>query len=402
RPRDVEEVTSALAFARSQDVPLAIRSGGHGISGRSTNDGGIVLDLGALNTIELLDPVSGRVRLGPGARWGEVAQALAPHGLAISSGDYGDVGVGGLATTGGIGFMARAHGLTIDRVVAAELVLADGSLVRADADHHPDLFWAVRGAGANFGVVTAIELEAAPLGEVVHSTMVFEAGAALLERWGAVVEAAPRELTSFLGLYAQRRDAPLVQLHTLWAGDDVGAATDALTPLLGIGPLLDQQAQLLPYPAVVPPHGGQHLGGGATAAFRSGLLHHVTPQAAEAIFGLARSGVAPMQQLRAVGGAVNDVAADATAYAHRTQSFSLNAVGGSHRRLDERWDALVAPHTDGLYLSFDTDPRPERLHDAFPGATLERLRRLKARYDPDNRFDQNFAIPPAAEPALPA
>lgn len=405
RPRDAGEVQAALAFAREQAVPLAVRSGGHGISGRSTNDGGIVLDLGALNAIELLDPVSGRVRLGPGARWGEVAQALAPHGLAISSGDYGDVGVGGLATTGGIGFMARKHGLTIDRVVAAELVLADGSLVRADADHHPDLFWAVRGAGANFGVVTAIELEAAPLRDVVHSTVVFEAGAALLERWGAVVEAAPRELTSFLGLYSQRRDAPLVQLHTLWAGDDVEAATDALTPLLGIGPLLDQQAQLLPYPAVVPPHGGQHLGGGATAAFRSGLLHHVTPQAAEAIFGLARSGVAPMQQLRAVGGAVNDVATDATAYAHRTQNFSLNAVGGSRRRLDERWDALIAPHTDGLYLSFDTDPRPERLHDAFPGATLARLRRLKARYDPGNVFDQNFAIPPgdpaeSAEAAL--
>ena len=144
-----------------------MRSGGHGISGRSTNDGGIVIDVGRLNAIA----VDGdRVRLGPGARWGEVAQALAPHGLGMSSGDYGDVGVGGLATAGGIGFLARKHGLTIDHVTGAELVLADGSLVRAD----DDLLWAVRGAGGNFGIVTAFELEAYPVGNVVFSTMAFD------------------------------------------------------------------------------------------------------------------------------------------------------------------------------------------------------------------------------------
>src|SRR5690606_15602875 len=115
---------------------------------------------GRLDDIEVLDPRSGRVRLGPGARWGEVARSLAPHGLAMSSGDFGDVGVGGLATAGGLGFLARKHGLTIDHVTAAELVLADGRRVRADADERPDLLWAVRGAGANFGIVTAIELDA--------------------------------------------------------------------------------------------------------------------------------------------------------------------------------------------------------------------------------------------------
>ncbi len=204
RPGDADEVASALEFARAQDVPLAIRSGGHGISGRSTNDGGIVIDLGALNAVEVLDPETGRVRLGPGARWGNVAQALAPHGLGMSSGDYGDVGVGGLATAGGVGFLVRRHGLTIDHVVAAELVLADGTFARAD----DDLLWAVRGAGANFGIVTAFELEAYPVGDVVFSTMAFEADAALLERWGEVVEAAPRELTSFLSVFSRRGGGP--------------------------------------------------------------------------------------------------------------------------------------------------------------------------------------------------
>jgi hypothetical protein len=128
---------------------------------------------------------------------------------------------------------------------------------------------------------------------------------------------------------------------------------------------------------------------------RSGLLHHVTPEAAESALRVVRSGVAPLLQIRSVGGAVNDLDPLATAYAHRTQNFALSAVGGSLARLNEGWDAEMARHADGLYTSFDTDTRPERLHDAFPGETLVRLRRLKARYDPDNVFDRNFPIPPA-------
>jgi alkanesulfonate monooxygenase SsuD/methylene tetrahydromethanopterin reductase-like flavin-dependent oxidoreductase (luciferase family)/FAD/FMN-containing dehydrogenase len=395
RPRDAGEVVAALAFARGQDVPLAVRSGGHGISGRSTNDGGIVIDLGALNGIEVLDPASGRVRLGPGARWGEVAEALAPRGLGMSSGDYGDVGVGGLATTGGIGFLGRRHGLTIDHVTAAEVVLADGTLLRADAGRNADLFWAVRGAGANFGVVTAVEIEAYELGQVVFSRMVFEGDAGFLTRWGRLVEQSPRELTSFLTMVAQGGQAPYAELATVYAGDDVAAAAAALTPLLGAGRLLDQGAQLVPYHAIVPPHGGIHLGGSTAPAFRSGLVDHLTPAVAEGLMALVRSDDGPFIQVRAVGGAVNDVDPAATAYAHRHQNFCIAAVGATLGRLNPRWDAEVAPHTDGLYLSFDTDTRPERLHEAFPGRTLERLRELKARYDPDDVFNQNFPIPPA-------
>jgi alkanesulfonate monooxygenase SsuD/methylene tetrahydromethanopterin reductase-like flavin-dependent oxidoreductase (luciferase family) len=396
--QDAGDVRAALAYARAQSVPLAIRSGGHGIGGRSTNDGGIVLDVGALDGVELLDRATGRVRLGPGARWGEVAVALRAHGLAISSGDYGGVGVGGLATAGGIGFLARKHGLTIDHVVAAELVLADGRLVRTDAEHEPELLWAVRGAGGNFGVVTAIELEAGELGDVVFSMMAFDARdpAPLLERWAAAVEAAPRELTSFLTVFEQRGGSHVAQLYTVYASDDTVAATEALTPLLHVGQLLDQQAQLAPYPALLPSQGGVHTGG-PEPVFRGGLLEHVDADAARILADGIRSGAAPMLQVRAVGGAVNDVDPLATAYAHRTQNFSVNAVGGSLRAdaLDAVWDEL-RPHISGIYISFDTDPRPERLHDAFPGETLTRLRRLKAQYDPDNVFDQNRPIPPAA------
>lgn len=395
RVGSVESVVAALAFARRQAVPLSVRSGGHGISGRSTNDDGIVIDVGRLNGVDVVDFATGRVRLGPGARWGDVALALAPHGLGMGSGDYGDVGVGGLVTAGGIGLLARKHGLTVDHVAAAELVLADGSVVRTDADHDPDLLWAVRGAGGNFGIVTAVELEAYEVGDVVLSTMAFGADdlAALLERWGAVVEAAPRELTSFLTAFAQRGRGPVIHLQSVYAGDDVTAARQALSPLLSIGPVLDQHAQVLPYHAVVPTHGGVHHGR-ALPRMRSGLLDHVTRHVARLLATSVRTGDAPMVQLRSVGGAVNDMHPNATAYAHRTQGFSLNAAGDD--RLDALWDAL-APDLHGLYLSFETDQRPERLREAFPGETLPRLRRLKARYDPDGVFNQNFSIPPAVQ-----
>jgi FAD/FMN-containing dehydrogenase len=394
QPQQVDEVVDALGFAREQDVPLSIRSGGHGISGRSTNDGGIVIDLGKLDQIDVIDPAEGRIRLGPGARWGDVAQGLAPYGLAMSSGDYGDVGVGGLATAGGIGFLVRRYGLTIDHVRAAELVLADGSVVRADADNHPDLFWALRGAGGNFGIVTALELDAYEVRDVVFSAMSFEASADFLERWGEAVEAAPRELTSFLTMFAQGGER-IAQLYNVYANDDTDAAIDAITALLDVGRLVDQQAQLIPYWAMVPPHGAVHLGGGAAPASRSGLLDHLTHQGARSLMKVLRSGEAPMMQIRSVGGAVNDLAAEATAYAHRHQNFAASAVGLSPDRLNARWDSEMSPHVNGLYLSFDTDQRPERLDDAFPGETLTKLRRLKALYDPDNVFNQNFPIAPA-------
>lgn len=169
RVRDGHEVPDALAFALDQDAPISIRSGGHGIGSIATNDGGTILDLSMLNGVELLG--GRRVRVGPGARWSQVAHELTPHGLAISSGDSGDVGVGGLATTGGLGLLGRAHGLTIDHLVAAEIVTADGRHLRISADEVPDLFWAVRGAGANVGIVTSFEFEAAEVSLVAQATL---------------------------------------------------------------------------------------------------------------------------------------------------------------------------------------------------------------------------------------
>jgi len=396
RPRTTGDVVEALAYARAQDVPLGVRSGGHGISGRSTNDGGIVIDLGALDGVEVVDEAARRVRLGAGATWGKVAETLQPHGWAISSGDYGGVGVGGLATTGGVGLLGRAFGLTIDHVVAAEVVTADGRVLHASRDENPDLFWGLRGAGGNLGVVTWVEVEAMQVGDVVYSQMTLDATdtAGLLERWGAAVGRAPRELTSFLILSPARRgQSPVAQLMTVYASDDTAAAVTELERLADAGPLLEHQAYVMPYSGIVQRVDRHHAGGGDPAV-RSGLVDHLDTQVSRAFEKVATSGVPYFLQIRATGGAAHDLAPDATAYPHRHQNFVLTAMGASQERLSSLWDAEMGPHTDGLYLSFDTDPRPERLADAF-GPNLDRLRGVKRAYDPQNVFNANFPVPPA-------
>ncbi|SDH11805.1 FAD/FMN-containing dehydrogenase [Nonomuraea jiangxiensis] len=395
RPGTPAEVADALAFARGQQVPLAVRSGGHGISGRSTNHGGIVIDVSRLNAIEVLDKETRRVRIGPGARWSDVAGALAPHGWALSSGDYGGVGVGGLATAGGVGWLVREHGLTLDRLRAVDLVLADGSLVRADDTRNAELFWAVRGAGGNFGIVTSFEFEVDEVGEVGFAQFVMDASdtAGFLRRWGAAIEAAPRDVSGQLIIGRPRPGQPVIaQVMLVVDADDAETVLDRLRPIAAVAPLLDHTIQILPYSAImhVPP--GGHDGQGDPVA-RSALADHLTADLAAAATRLIMSGETYFFQIRTVGGAVSDVPADATAYAGRSANFQLVAFGPSRARLDAIWDRM-RPHFSGIYLNFETDLRPERLDDAFPGETLRRLRELKRRYDPANVFRDNFNITP--------
>jgi len=216
----------------------------------------------------------------------------------------------------------------------------------------------------------------------------------VLQRWSTAVAGAPRELTSFLTLSRASRSQPRVaQLFTVYAGDDTTAAVAELEKLAAAGPMVDHAAYLMPYAGAVQPGPRQHFGGGNPSA-RSGLVTSIGSVEAEAFDTVAQSGAAYFLQVRATGGAAHDLAPDATAYPHRHQNFLLTAMGASQDSLNEAWDSAVAPHTDGLYLSFDTDRRPERLVDAF-GDNLDRLREVKRDYDPGNMFDANFPIPPA-------
>jgi FAD/FMN-containing dehydrogenase len=396
RPRTTAEVVDALAYVRRHpDLPFGLRSAGHGISGRSTNNGGIVVSVAAMNTIEVLDESRRLIRVGPGARWMDVAQAIHPYGWALSSGDYGGVGVGGLATAGGVGWLARKHGLTIDHLHAVEMVLADGSVVRASATENTGLFWAVRGAGANFGVVTSFEFEVYEVGDVgfAQLTVAADDPADLLVTWGRAIEEAPRDVSGQLIMGPPRAGQPaFAQLMAVVDSDDPETIVEQLQPIASVAPLYQQNVVLTPYTRVISnaAGGGYHQGAGEPAS-RSGLIEHLTPEFARAAANLLASGAVHWFQIRTVGGAVADVPPEETAYAHRSANFSVTVMGSSQRRVDAAWAGL-AGHFDGLYLSFETDQSPERVEDAFPPATLARLRELKHRFDPDNLFRDNFNI----------
>ncbi|MGC4105234.1 MAG: LLM class flavin-dependent oxidoreductase [Thermomicrobiales bacterium] len=400
----VAEVQEALAFARRHpDLPFGVRSGGHGISGRSTNDGGIVIDLSGMNRIEVIDRARRLVRIEPGARWMDVAAALAPHGWALTSGDYGGVGVGGLATAGGVGFLARKQGLTIDHIRAADVVLADGTVVRASETEHPDLFWAIRGAGANFGIVTAFEFAVDLVSpQVGWAQFVMDASdlAGFLERWGAAVEAAPRALTSELIIGAPRRGQPLVAMVlALVDADDPQTIVNALQPIADIAPLLQQRVVLTTYADVMANASREDHNGQGEPVARSGIVRHITPRIAHLAQDLILNNGTYFFQIRAIGGAVNDADPEAMAFSHRTGNFVISAMGSSKARLDTYWTPMQT-HFAGLYLNFETDVTPDRIAIAFPPRVLDRLRLLKAKYDPDNVFRDNFNIAPAQTIAL--
>lgn len=386
RVRTPAEVPEALAFALDAPSPFAVRSGGHGISSIATNQGGTVIDLGQLNSVEGLG--QRRVRLGPGARWGHVAQQLAPLELAISSGDSGDVGVGGLSTTGGIGLLGRRHGLTIDHLLSAEIVTADGRHQRVSETENPELFWAVRGAGANFGIVTSFEFEAAVVPAVVRANLVFAADhlPALLQRWGQLLEDAGREISAFLYL-----GQSFAQATVVFAGDNIEAASRALEPFTGLPGIAGGKSHLTSYATVPMTTGAPHTGQQA-ALTRTGLATHIDGDMAVRVAEMLASGRTDMVHIRSVGGAINDRAPEATAYAHRHQNFSITAVSGGPREpFDAAWEPVHAL-MDGIYLSFETQHTSESLHEAFPAPTLSRLRKLKDRWDPHHVFTQNFDI----------
>ncbi len=373
-----EDVSDTVRLAADRDLPLAVRSGGHG---PSTNDGGIVLDLGRLRAV---DVGSGVVRVEAGARWAEVARRLDRHDLALTSGDTGDVGVGGVATVGGVGLFARRQGLTIDRVRAAEVVLADGTLVRADEHRHADLLWAVRGAGGSIGVVIAFEFEADPIEHVTAAELVYDASdlPGLLRRWAALVEDSPRDVSSFL--YVQ--PGPVARALVV----DASAGRAAVERFAGVAPVVAQRVAVVRYHTLLESSRSPHRADAAGLIARGGLLDHVTAESAGAMADLLTSGAAFVLQLRSVGGQVNDVAPEATAYAHRSQHFSV--VVAAPRPHAQRLDA-IGEYTTGAYLNLESERDASVLRRAFPPPTLARLHDLKRRYDPTGRFDHNLPLP---------
>lgn len=383
----VVDVQAAVRFAATQPVPLSIRSGGHGVDGTSTNDGGILIDLSALNRVTILDKATRRFRAEAGATWSEVANTLAPLGWAMTSGNAGSVGVGGLGTNGGLGWMVRKYGYTVDHVVAADIVLADGTLVHTDADHNPDLLWAVRGAAARVGVVIALELEADPVTDVIFASLRFDASDTelFLTEWAAASASAPRELSNITTL-AARGTRVVAQTAAVWADGDADRAVPAIEQFLQIGPLTDQQAQVLPYASLMGSEPFPHTGEGGVT-MRNGLLADITTGIAHRLAEVLRDPATLQLELRCIDGAPGEVPADETAFSHRGARYFFSIWGpvGPDDTLDRAW-AHIAGDVVGSYAAYSSDTRPERRAETFPGQIGERLQAIAERYDPEGVF----------------
>ncbi len=402
--RTRDDIAASIQYARDNQLKLAVRSGGHSPAGLSTNDGGLVIDLSHFNTVEVLDSASGRVRIGAGGRWGDVAQALGAHGLAVSSGDTNSVGVGGLTLGGGIGWMVRKYGLAIDSLDAAEIVTADGRTLRVSADSHPDLFWALRGGGGNFGVVTSFDFCAQPITSVFGGMVSYDITSmeTVLKNWTTAMRAAPEELNSTLVVFPGfGPEFPAqVMIYLCYGEDDEAAAHEAIAPLLQLGGTIQQQdiqkklyyemLEEAPVPAGIKPL----TVNGFVKSLNDDVLGAITDN-----YGQPGQ---PIVQIRSLGGAMARVHSDATAFAHRDyEAFVLTGAFApvdvspeeSRRIQQESWKPMQ-PFASGGYINFLTDTSEISITRAYPPATYTRLASIKAEYDPNNIFNQNHNIKP--------
>ena len=409
RVADGADVRRVVLMARDGGYELAVRSGGHSLAGHGGTDGGIVLDLCAMSRIEI-DPDSRTAWVEAGATALQVTEAAASHGLTIGFGDSGSVGVSGITLGGGIGFLVRKFGLTIDSLLAAEIVTADGRLLHADADRHPDLFWAIRGGGGNFGVVTRLHFRLHELPHFTGGMLVLPATSETIAGVAAAALAAPDELSVIANIMPappmpfipESAHGRLVVFGMVaFAGED-DAAERALAPFRKLATPIADTVKPMPYPAMYPPE--DHSMHPVVAA-RTMLVDRFDRTTAETIFThLSGSGV-PMgvTQLRALGGAVARVPSDATAFAHRSSAMLVNVAAfvtdPATRPVHDAWVAefakAVQPDETGAYVGFLGDEGEARTRAAYPGATWDRLSRIKATYDPTNLFRLNQNIPPA-------
>jgi FAD/FMN-containing dehydrogenase len=410
RVLDAADVAATIRIARTTATELAVRSGGHSAAGHSTNDGGIVIDVRELTGLDI--DVAGRTAwAGSGLTAGAYTLAAAEHGLATGFGDTGSVGIGGITLGGGVGYLGRKHGLTIDNLLAAEIVTADGEAHLIDAEHEPDLFWAIRGGGGNFGVATRFRYRLHDVRSFVGGMLVLPATADTTAGFIAEAHAAPDELSTIanvmncppLPFVAEEHHGAIVILAMLAYAGDVATGQSVLAPFRSLAtPLADLTAPMA-YPGMYPPDDPDYH---PTAVSRNMFIDHVDRPVAETIVRFLDASDASIRvaQLRVLGGAIARVPPDETAYAHRASPIMVNVAafydGESDKPQREAWVAefAAALHQGdtGAYVNFVGDEGEARVRAAYPGATWDRLARVKAAYDPDNVFHHNQNVPPAA------
>ena len=407
---DAADVARSVVFARDHDLDLAVRGGSHSVAGHSTSDG-LVLDLSGMKGLHI-DPVRRLAWAQPGLTAGEYTVAAAAHGLATPFGDTGSVGIGGLTLGGGIGWLVRKHGLTIDNLVAVEVVTADGRIVTASEDRNPDLFWAVRGGGGNFGVVTRFVFRLHPVGGILGGVLFLPLTAEVLAGLVPAADAAPEDLSMITFIMPtpplpfvpqELHFRPAVIVMFVHASDDIAAGQAALAPFRALAEPLAEAVFPMPYPGIydLTAEGAKP----GPAVLRSLFLDELDADAIETILARTAAPSAPgtVTQIRVLGGAMGRVPAGATAFAHRDARVMVAMIAGfedpAEAPVHEAWIQSyleeLAPKATGTYSNFLADEGEARIRDAYPDATYERLAEIKQAYDPGNLFRLNQNIAPA-------
>jgi FAD/FMN-containing dehydrogenase len=410
--RDVEDVVATLRLADESGMPLAVRAGGHSTLGYGSVDGAIVLDLAGLDEIEI-DAAGGTVWVGAGVTAGALTAAAHPAGYAVPFGDAGQVGIAGITLGGGVGWLVRKYGLTIDSLLEAELVTAAGEHVVASPTDHPDLFWALRGGGGNFGVVTRLRFQLRAVDTVLSGDVIVQATPAVLSRLVEVLAGAPDGLTVMPTIMTA---PPMPELPEGWHGRLVvflsfchsGPVEDderVLEILQSLGESVTVGLERKPYPSMFPPPSEDRF------AYTTGTLS-VDDLNDAAIAIIERRMASPSSpdaivHMRVVGGAYSRIANDATAFGHRDRRALIWLItpytdlteAERHRAWTAAFEAelVAAGSGSGAYVNFLGSEGEVELRAAYPPGTLARLVEVKRRYDPDNRFRSNLNIPPDLE-----
>jgi FAD/FMN-containing dehydrogenase len=415
RCADADDVATAVGFARDHGLLLAVRGGGHNGAGLGTCDDGVVVDLSLLKDIEV-DPANKTVRVGGGCLWSEVDSATNAHGLATPSGIISTTGVGGLTLGGGLGHLTRKHGLTIDNLLEAELVLASGERVRASSAENPDLFWAIRGGGGNFGVVTSFTFRLHEVGTVIGGPTFWpvEQGAEILTAYREFLPSAPRELNGFFAFHTVPPGPPFPEeIHmrkvcgVVWCY--VGAEQDAAAAM---APLLDAVPAPLMHGVAPMPH--PMLQGAFDALYpkgeqwywRADFVNEI-PDEAVAIhqrFAEAMPTLKSTMHMYPIDGAAHDVGSSDTPWSYREANWGSVFAGvdpdpanvGAVRKWSIDYSEALHPYSaGGAYVNMMMDEGQERVRASYRD-NYDRLARIKAQYDPENLFRVNQNIQPAA------
>jgi hypothetical protein len=409
RAADATDVSRVVSLARETGVELAVRSGGHSVAGHSVSDGGIVLDLSAMKVLDI-DAEKRTAWAEAGLTASEYTAATGAYGLATGFGDTGSVGIGGLTLGGGVGYLIRKYGLTIDDLLAADVVTADGRLLRVDAETHSDLFWAIRGGGGNFGVATRFQFRLHEVDAIVGGMLILPATPDLIRSFVAEAEAAPDELSTIANVMTappmpfvppEYHGKLIVMAMLVYAGE-ADAGQCAIAPFRALATPIADMVRPMRYPEMYPPdEGDYHPVAMARTMFIDVVDHSTAKMMVEHL--QASSAQMAVAQIRVLGGAMARVPAEATAFAHRGRRIMVN-VAALYGRPDEAavhepwvtgFAAALRQGEAGAYVNFLDDEGEARIREAYPGSTWDRLTAIKARYDPTNLFRLNQNIPPA-------